>query len=119
MIGQSIKDAARKKSMYIVEHSGAAAMRAMYEPIWVAATVAVNLKPPGIQTAFGYPAAVQSSAANRNCLCFSVAQIWNPHQSILANGVDQETEPHAAIPPNPGPPGTRSLRAWGGKNGRT
>ena len=42
VIGQSIKDAARKKSMYIVEHSGAAAMRAMYEPIWVAATVAVN-----------------------------------------------------------------------------
>jgi hypothetical protein len=42
VIGQSIKDAARKKPTYIVEHSGAAAMRAMYGPIWPAATVAVK-----------------------------------------------------------------------------
>jgi hypothetical protein len=40
-------------------------------------------------------------------------------QSIFANGVDQETEPDAAIPPKPGTPGTRCLRARGGKNGRT
>ena len=37
-------------------------------------------------------------------------------QSIFANGVGQETEPDAAIPPKPGTPGgTRSLRAPGWK----
>lgn len=40
-------------------------------------------------------------------------------QSIFANAADQETDADAAIPPKPGPPGTRSLCAWRGKNGRT
>jgi phytoene dehydrogenase-like protein len=40
-------------------------------------------------------------------------------KAFFANGVDQETELDAAIPPKPGPRGTRSLRARGGKNGRT
>ena len=34
VIGQSIKDAAKKKPTYIVGHSGAGIMRGMYEPIW-------------------------------------------------------------------------------------
>jgi hypothetical protein len=38
VVGQSIKDAAKKKPTYIVEHSGANAMRSIYEPIWAAAS---------------------------------------------------------------------------------
>jgi hypothetical protein len=41
LIGQSIKDAARKKPTYIIEHSSAGVMRGMYEPIWNAASVVV------------------------------------------------------------------------------
>jgi hypothetical protein len=40
-------------------------------------------------------------------------------QSIFANGVDQETEPDAAIPPKPGSPARGLLRDGVGKNGRT
>jgi hypothetical protein len=39
VIGQSIKDAATKKPTYIVEHSGSAAMRAIYVSIWSDANV--------------------------------------------------------------------------------
>jgi len=42
VIGQSIKDAARKKPTYIVEHSGAATMRNIYEGIWASAAVVVK-----------------------------------------------------------------------------
>jgi hypothetical protein len=42
VIGHSIKDAARNKPTYIVEHSGATAMKGIYEPIWAAATVVVK-----------------------------------------------------------------------------
>jgi hypothetical protein len=42
VIGQSIKDAAKKKPTYIVEHEGAAAMRGIYEAIWIPATVVVK-----------------------------------------------------------------------------
>jgi hypothetical protein len=42
VIGQSIKDAARKKPTYIVEHSGAAAMKSIYEAAWASATVIVK-----------------------------------------------------------------------------
>jgi hypothetical protein len=42
VIGQSIKDAARKKPTYIVEHSGAATMKGIYEGIWASATVIVK-----------------------------------------------------------------------------
>jgi hypothetical protein len=42
VIGQSIKDAARKKPTYIVEHSGAASMKGMYEAIWASAAVVVK-----------------------------------------------------------------------------
>lgn len=42
VIGQSIKDAAKKKPTYVVEHSGAATMKASYEPIWAAATTIVK-----------------------------------------------------------------------------
>jgi len=42
VIGQSIKDAARKKPTYIVEHSGAATMKQIYELIWASATVIVK-----------------------------------------------------------------------------
>jgi hypothetical protein len=42
VIGQSIKDAARKKPTYIVEHSGAATMKSIYEGIWPSATVIVK-----------------------------------------------------------------------------
>jgi len=42
VIGQSIKDAARKKPTYIVEHSGATTMKGVYDPIWVAATTVVK-----------------------------------------------------------------------------
>ena len=42
VIGQSIKDAARKKPTYIVEHSGAATMKSIYEGIWASATVIVK-----------------------------------------------------------------------------
>ena len=42
VIGQSIKDAARKKPTYIVEHSGAATMKNIYEGIWTSATVVVK-----------------------------------------------------------------------------
>ena len=34
VIGQSIKDAAVKKPTYMVEHSGADTMRAIYEALW-------------------------------------------------------------------------------------
>src|SRR5271170_5742429 len=37
--------------------------------------------------------------------------------SIFTIGVTEETALNAAIPPKPGPPGTRSLRARGGKPG--
>jgi hypothetical protein len=37
VVGQSIKDAAKKKPTYIVEHSGAATMRGIYEQIWASA----------------------------------------------------------------------------------
>ena len=42
VIGQSIKDAARKKPTYIVEHSGAATMKSIYEGIRASATVVVK-----------------------------------------------------------------------------
>jgi hypothetical protein len=42
VIGQSIKDAAKKKPTYIVEHSGAASMKAIYEAIWNSATTIVQ-----------------------------------------------------------------------------
>lgn len=42
VIGQSIKDAAKKKPTYIVEHSGPVAMRGIYEPLWTGATVVVK-----------------------------------------------------------------------------
>jgi hypothetical protein len=42
VVGQSIKDAAKKKPTYIVEHSGAATMRGIYEPIWTSAMSVVK-----------------------------------------------------------------------------
>jgi hypothetical protein len=42
VIGQSIKDAARKKPTYIVEHSGAATMKGIYESIWAGAALIVK-----------------------------------------------------------------------------
>jgi hypothetical protein len=42
VIGQSIKDAARKKPTYIVEHSGVAAMKGIYDQIWSGATSVVK-----------------------------------------------------------------------------
>jgi hypothetical protein len=42
VVGQSIKDAAKKKPTYIVEHSGAATMRGIYEPIWDSARSVVK-----------------------------------------------------------------------------
>jgi len=42
VIGQSIKDAARKKPTYIVEHSGAATMKGIYESIWAGAAPVVK-----------------------------------------------------------------------------
>ena len=42
VIGQSIKDAAKKKPTYIVEHSGAASMKGIYESIWAGATTVVK-----------------------------------------------------------------------------
>jgi hypothetical protein len=42
VIGQSIKDAASKKPTYIVEHSGSATMRGIYENIWTGASVVVK-----------------------------------------------------------------------------
>ena len=42
VIGQSIKDAAKTKPTYIVEHSGAATMNAIYETIWTDATLIVK-----------------------------------------------------------------------------
>jgi hypothetical protein len=42
VMGQSIKDAAKKKPTYIVEHSGAAAMKGVYETIWTKASVVVK-----------------------------------------------------------------------------
>jgi len=42
VIGQSIKDAAKKKPTYIVEHSGAATMKGIYESIWAGATTVVK-----------------------------------------------------------------------------
>jgi hypothetical protein len=40
LTGQSIKDAAKKKPTYIVEHDEKL-QRAIYEPIWTAATVII------------------------------------------------------------------------------
>jgi hypothetical protein len=42
VIGQSIKDAAKKKPTYIVEHSGAGTMKGIYESIWAGATTVVK-----------------------------------------------------------------------------
>ena len=42
VIGQSIKDAAKRKPTYIVEHSGAAWMKGIYEAIWAGATTVVK-----------------------------------------------------------------------------
>jgi hypothetical protein len=42
VVGQSIKDAAKKKPTYIVEHSSAATMRGIYEPIWANAAPIVK-----------------------------------------------------------------------------
>jgi hypothetical protein len=42
VIGQSIKDAAKKKPTYIVEHSGASTMRWIYDTIWDAAQTVVK-----------------------------------------------------------------------------
>ncbi|HEU0047145.1 MAG TPA: hypothetical protein VFQ43_06040 [Nitrososphaera sp.] len=42
VIGQSIKDAAKKKPTYIVEHSGATSMKGMYEAIWTSAVAVVK-----------------------------------------------------------------------------
>jgi hypothetical protein len=42
VVGQSIKDAAKKKPTYIVEHSGAATMKGIYEQIWTNAAVVVK-----------------------------------------------------------------------------
>jgi hypothetical protein len=42
VVGQSIKDAAKKKPTYIVEHSGAMTMRGIYEPIWASALEVVK-----------------------------------------------------------------------------
>jgi hypothetical protein len=42
VVGQSIKDAAKKKPTYIVEHSGAATMRGIYESIWASAMSVVK-----------------------------------------------------------------------------
>jgi hypothetical protein len=38
VIGQTIMDTAKKKPAYVVEQSGAGAMKATYEPIWASAT---------------------------------------------------------------------------------
>ena len=42
VIGQSIKDAAKKKPTYIVEHSGAASMKGIYDSIWASAVTLVK-----------------------------------------------------------------------------
>jgi hypothetical protein len=42
VIGQSIKDAARKKPTYIVEHTGAASMKSIYESIWAVSGLVVK-----------------------------------------------------------------------------
>jgi len=42
VIGQSIKDAARKKPTYIVEHTGATSMRGIYDAIWASAAPVVK-----------------------------------------------------------------------------
>ena len=42
VIGQSIKDAAKKKPTYIVEHVGATAMKGIYDPIWANAASVVK-----------------------------------------------------------------------------
>jgi len=42
VIGQSIKDAAKKKPTYIVEHSGVTIMKGAYEAIWTSAVVVVK-----------------------------------------------------------------------------
>lgn len=42
VIGQSIKDAAKKKPTYIVEHSGAASMKGIYDAIWISAAIVVQ-----------------------------------------------------------------------------
>lgn len=42
VMGQSIKDAAKKKPTYIVKHPGAASMKSIYESIWASATPVVK-----------------------------------------------------------------------------
>ncbi len=42
VIGQSIKDAAKKKPTYMVEHSGTTTMKGIYESIWAVATTIVK-----------------------------------------------------------------------------
>ena len=42
VICQSIKDAAKKKPTYIVEHSSATSMKGIYEAIWTSAAVVVK-----------------------------------------------------------------------------
>ncbi len=42
VIGQSIKDAAKKKPTYIVEHPSPILMKGIYDPLWAAATVVVK-----------------------------------------------------------------------------
>jgi hypothetical protein len=42
VVGQSIKDAAKKKPTYIVEHSGAGTMKGIYDSLWAAATLVVT-----------------------------------------------------------------------------
>jgi hypothetical protein len=42
VIGQSIKDAAKKKPTYIIEHAGAVAMRGIYEALWSNAAAVVK-----------------------------------------------------------------------------
>src|SRR5271167_3445702 len=42
VIGQSIKDAAKKKPTYIVERSGADTMKTIYDSLWVGATVVLK-----------------------------------------------------------------------------
>ena len=42
VIGQSIKDAAKKKPTYIVEHAGAATMNAIYEALWSGSQLVVK-----------------------------------------------------------------------------
>lgn len=42
VIGQSIKDAAKRKPTYIVEHAGASTMKGIYEGLWTSASPVVK-----------------------------------------------------------------------------